>query len=268
MKVILITGLDGSGKTTFLNRIKDSAKPAACRIINIPHINIQQLKIDKDLYRVALFVNSLNYNADIQNIPQLKAVALFASMLLYGKILALIRQDAVETVFCERHPLIDTGVYARFYAEKLYPGSIEQSVLDRLDKKYESELSYLLNLLPSNSVDIKKGYTSSLIHFIYKLFYLEKKYDTENLKLIFKVSLPDELYFLQASPKLLFNRIKNRKLLEAHESIEVFKQLNKAYNKLFNELESKYAIEIELVNIEEAGAVDNLFAKLIQGIEY
>ncbi len=268
MKVILITGLDGSGKTTFLNRIKDSAKPAACRIINIPHINIQQLKTDKDLYRVALFVNSLNYNADIQNIPQLKAVALFASMLLYGKILALIRQDTVETVFCERHPLIDTGVYARFYAEKLYPGSIEQSVLDRLDKKYESELSYLLNLLPSNSVDIKKGYTSSLIHFIYKRFYLEKKYDTENLKLIFKVSLPDELYFLQASPKLLFNRIKNRKLLEAHESIEVFKQLNKAYNKLFNELESKYAIEIELVNIEEAGAVDNLFAKLIQGIEY
>ena len=116
MKVIILTGLDGSGKTTFLERIKEHSNPALCKIINLPHIDTEVLKQYTDLYETALFVNSLNRDADILKLPQLKAVALFASMILYREIFNLIKQEGVKTIFCERHPLIDPGIYARFYA--------------------------------------------------------------------------------------------------------------------------------------------------------
>jgi len=261
MKVILITGLDGSGKTSFLNRIKEHSNPALSQIINLPHINTETLKQNTDLYKAALFVNSLNQDADLLKLPQLKAVALFASMILYREIFELIKQKGVQTIFCERHPLIDSGIYARFYAEKLHPGSISLDVLSKLDEKYSSELQYLLSLLPEGIIESEPAYTSTFINFIYKWFHLDKKYDIESLKAIFNIDFPDKIYYLQASPEILYERIKNRKVLEAHESVEVFVKLDKAYMSLFNELNQVSTDKVEIINIENT---DQLFIVLKQ----
>lgn len=262
MKVILITGLDGSGKSTLLKRIESNILLDDYQILRLPKIDIEILKPNPQIFATASFINQLNDEADIKRVPQLKAVALFASMLLYRKLIDLATQAQKSIVYCERHPLIDTGIYAQFYAGKLAPGSISLEILSPFDQMYRKELEYLLNLLPDDVSVNHSGAITSFVNFIYQWFYIEKKTDIENLKKIFNVKLPDKIYYLQATPELLFERIKNRKILEAHESVEVFTLLDKSYKQLFTEIEASNANLIKIIDAANQTDLDYLYKKL------
>ena len=251
MKTILITGLDGSGKSTLLSKI--SERYQHIEIILLPEIDVQRISNDNNLKNAAIFINSLNKQADIKKIPQLKAIALFSSMLLYKKI--FLKIDKTKTVVIERHPLIDTGVYAAFYAEKLFSGSISDKVLEDIDKQYTEEIKYITELLPPEYQPHSIATSKSIVEFIYKFFHIENNYNIDKLKRLFNVGLPDKIYFLRAKPEILFERIKNRKVLEAHENIEVFRKLDAIYSNIFNELENK---QLNLVEEIDANKIENL----------
>jgi len=255
VKTILITGLDGSGKSTLLSKLEKNSTKKDVKIVLLPKIEEDNLKNNKQLYKVAKFVNYLNLEADVKKLPQLKAIALFSSMLLFKKINAQIIDKNTKTIFYERHPLIDTGVYARFYAEKLKPGSIAEYVLKELDNNFSQELDYILNLLPDKSIIDKTGKSRQLISFIFQKFHLEGKYDFKSLKQLFNIDLPDEIYYLKADADILFQRINKREILEAHESVEILGKLGTVYDALFNELNS---IKSGLVYFADANNLNNL----------
>lgn len=261
MKIVLITGLDGSGKSTLLEKIRKSKQISNYEIINLPVIQLDFLKNHKELYQAAQFINELNHESDMLKIPQLKAVALFASMLLFKKILSLVEQTNCKIVYCERHPLIDTGIYSQFYADKLFPGSIKKETLSLLDQKYEKELNYILQLIPETIFVRDTSAISTFLSFIYQWFHLEKKYNVDNLKKIFQVDLPDKIYYLEASPQILFSRIKNRKVLEAHESEQVFELLNNAYHHLFGKLNNGV---VKIINATSIDTLDKLYNQLVK----
>lgn len=262
MKIIVVTGIDGSGKSTLLSTLSNSTRHY--QVVTLPHINIDQLKGDDEMQRAAQFINQLNNEADIRKVPQLKALALFASMILFKPIVTMLKAAGHQIIFCERHPLIDTSIYAGFYAEKLYPGSIDQMVLDEIEIKYAAELSYLVQCIPNFVINDNLGICNAFIAFIYQWFYLDKKTSIENLKEIFKVDLPDQLYYLEASPEFLFNRIKDRKVLEAHESLAVFEKLEGAYKQLFHVLNERNKDLVQVVSSENKQCMVELQEKLLR----
>ncbi len=260
MKVILITGLDGSGKSTILERIAEQKKLDNVNTLLLPHIDLTQLVQGSELYQTASFVNNLSHEADVRKVPQLKAVALFASMLLFKELLALSNS---ELVFCERHPLIDSRIYARFYAQKLKPGSVSKEVSDNVDQLFHNELNYLLDLLPGNFHDKTVSPVKRFMQFIYEWFFIKNKTRLSDLKELFKVDLPDKIFYLDAKPEILFHRIKNRKVHEAHESVEVFELLNQAYHKLFDGLNHEHPGKIEIVDASTHENLNNFFENTI-----
>ena len=248
MQQILITGLDGSGKSTILQALLEK-KSSDFEIIFAPHFNLQSLSSSKNIYKVASFINALSYKSDSIKEPQLKAIALFSSMLLFQKIIQL-KKDNYELVYCERHPLIDSVIYAKFYAHKMNTPYNNQIYIQEIENTYNEELTYLLQLLPKEYVNVNFGPIENLKMFIYTWFHIESKTNVEELSQLFKVELPQKIYYLQAQPNVLFDRIKERKELEAHESVEVFEVLDKSYIELFKSL-SQTDIEIIDANLFE-----------------
>ena len=257
-KTTLITGLDGSGKSTILSKLSAYAKQNNFDIVLLPQIDTQKITGDLPLLKTAKFINNLSRESDIRKLPQLKAIALFASMLLCKNITRNIVGNTDKRLYFERHPLIDTGVYARFYAQKLIPESIDSEKLHDLDSQYPEALDYILRLLPKDSLTPKEGKSSQLFRFIYQHFHIEKQTEIEDLKALFQMELPEKIYYLKASPQILYDRIKKRKVLEAHESIPVFEQLGMVYDHLFEGINRKYPGKVTTVNANDIRELEKL----------
>ncbi len=262
MKITLITGLDGSGKSTLLSRLALQPALHTPAILYLPQIETDSLVQDILLCKTAHFVNALGKAADEQQIPALKGTALCAAMLLFGPLLAHTETQSFSSIFCERHPLIDSGVYARFYAEKLSPESLPPKILDSLDQQYRGELEYLLSLLPDEAIQPMTGQMATLMNTMYHWFFLEKKTSISALSSLFKVDLPDKIYYLRADTNVLFERIRHREHREAHESVTVLEKLGDAYDQLFDGLNLQKPGLVEIVNANQAANLDRLFEQL------
>ncbi len=260
MKTTLITGLDGSGKSSLMSKLASHFTSDKHIIINLPHSELEYFD-DKNLNSAALFIDKINTTADIKQIASLKALALICSVLLYKRILKHKASENTQAVYCERHPLIDTAVYATFYASKLNPEFVNADFLNTFETAYKSELEFILKPV-SDYLDTKNGQLTGLIAFLYDWFYLKNKNSAEELSTLFSINLPEKIYYLKATPELLFERIKQRNFREAHESVETFKQLDKVYDAVFKEIGTKYPVKIQYINADDTGNLDNLFMKL------
>jgi len=258
MQQIVITGLDGSGKSTILQALLEK-KNTEFEILFIPHFNLQSITDSMKIYKVASFINTLSYTSDKIKEPHLKAIALLSSMLLFHKIIEL-KKNTFHTIYCERHPLIDAAMYAQFYAHKMNTPIANQLYIKEIEATYKEELSYLLQLVPKEYVCKNSGLIENLKQFIYTWFHRESKTSIKELSQLFKVELPHKIYYLQAQPHVLFDRIKGRKELEPHENIEVFEFLDKTYMELFKRL---HQIDIEIIDANMFENLDSFKEKIL-----
>jgi len=263
MKTILITGLDGSGKSTILDKIKPNEESKSVEIINLPELRLDNLKKDEILYQTAKFVNDLNWQANEYKMTQLKAIALMTAMFLYKKLEQKARQKGIKHLVCERHPLIDTGIYAMFYAKKMVKGSIKKEKIRELDAQYAAELNFINEIAPKSlQLQFSLNSIDGIREFIYQKFAVELEETENNIASFFDLNFPDEIYFLNAEAEILFNRIQNRKQSEAHEQLLILEKLNKLYLNKFKKLEKDKKIKIEYINAENFEALDSFAQKL------
>ncbi|MEL7530540.1 MAG: hypothetical protein AAFN10_04490 [Bacteroidota bacterium] len=260
MKSTLITGLDGSGKSTLLKRLLALNQPD-WGFVFVPHIDLSRINSESPLHQFSKFVNILSEEADNKQIPQLKGLALFASMLLFHLLQDEELKEEKSRLFFERHPLVDTLVYAQFYAEKLHPAGVDKAILADLDSRFETELGYLLYLADAEAED-GQTMSAALLAFIYEAFHANP---IEDLAGLFCIELPDEIYFLEAESELLYSRIAERPVKEAHESVAVFELLAKAYEEILRSLENKGKIRISRINANETAQLDALYEHLANG---
>jgi thymidylate kinase len=265
MEYILITGLDGSGKSTILDALSEYRERDSFDIIRLPHIETKELEGNISLKNTSEFVNAMSHEADLIKVPQVKAIAIFASMLLFREISRHKSKPGIRTLYCERHPLIDTGVYARFYAEKMGKGNINTDLLHHIDRNYGSEIEFLINLIPSRYRINEKG-IYSLIRFITQWFFIDGKNDIANLTELFQVELPSKIYYLQARPEKLMKRLALRELHEAHESLEVLRALGHTYEKLFSDLSESRNDLVETIDANRTGPLFGLRERLLSSL--
>jgi thymidylate kinase len=262
MELILITGLDGSGKSTILNALEKRSRKSTFGVLHVPHIDSESISHDIKLKKVAAFVNAISLEADFLKIPQLKAIAIFSSMLLFKKLVEYKTTPGLTHIYCERHPLIDTGIYARFYAERMGKGRIDDTLLQRIDQAYSAEIDYLIRLIPAKLIPDKGRNIEALTDFITKWFFIEGRLDIKELKKLFNLELPAKIYYLRASPEILIHRLAARTIHEAHETVEVLEKLSAAYDKLFDELSAEYPSIVERIDAGNANTLNYLQDKL------
>ncbi len=257
IKTILIAGLDGSGKSTLFSKLVNSGR-SDIGILRSPAINVELFNSNHKLYKAAIFINWLNSEAESLKVPQLKAVALFTSMLIFKDLLAELEKQNFSTVFCERHPLIDMSVYAKFYADKMDPAKIPTPTLAEIDYNFNAELVYFTNTLKLKKADMPKGACYHILLFMYQWFYMEKKFQSNQLNELFLIDLPDKIYYLKADPEILIERIKRRKTLELHETPDALDILIPEFDRVIERAEAP----VEKVNANEVRNLDDIYEHL------
>jgi len=254
MKTILITGLDGSGKSTFFKELK-AKQGKETVIIELPKIDLHDLDKNIAIYPILSGINELSDYADRSKSPEAKALAFFGAMLCFHDLVSLKKKENTEFILCERHPLIDTAVYARFYSPKLNPEVINQHLTDDLDENFKSLLDYMVIKLP---VDFSFNYQSPsarLFQFIFEFFKEKTAPAIAELEKVFKVKLPDKVYFLQAPAEILFSRLSARKQLEPHETLSTLSKMKDVYESDLELMARYYDLPVTFV---DASSFDSL----------
>ncbi|HTL83285.1 MAG TPA: phosphotransferase [Bacteroidia bacterium] len=263
MRTILVTGLDGSGKSTFFRKLAE-ARIYGTDIIHVPHINLSSLEKGSALHNAASFINELGIESDEKKQPALKALSIFGAMLLFPR-LAYADREEKQIIFCERHPLIDTIVYAGFYAKYADPSGMSKEIFSSIDERYHEALEYLVALLPGEQ-KANGSLSSFLLSVIYHEFYEKKHTEHSTLKDFFGISLPDAIYFLDADASVLMNRLETRGRREPHEKKEVLTKLRVAYSEMLHALSKTGLCDVHFVNAEDFASLDRFATELIHSI--
>jgi len=258
IKTILLTGLDGCGKSTLFSKLQN-ATPGHVSLITLPHIDEDALPPHSAIRKQAQLLNQMSRQADENNWSDLKALALFGSMLLYEKLVQEMTIPLTRILICERHPLIDPLIYAKFYAERITPGYLKRERMDYYNTAYGELLTHVVGLLPIKS---EGDYAVDIFTFISETFNGAVVPD-EQIKELFKVELPDKVFFLKAAPGILFDRIAGRRVAEPHEKLQVLALLDKAYDTLFERIAEKYSTPVEYIDASAFEKLDIFYDRLL-----
>jgi thymidylate kinase len=261
IRTILITGLDGCGKSTLFSKLAGE-KPDHVALITLPHIDEDSLPRDSTIRKQAQLLNQMSRQADENNWSDLKALALFGSMLLYEKLVHEMCTPLTRILICERHPLIDPLIYARFYAERLTADHLKREKIDYYNTTYGELLVFITGLLPVKS---EGDYALEIFTFIRDTFKRTAVPDGQ-IKQVFKVDLPDKIFFLKAAPEILFDRIASRKISEPHEKLQVLDLLDKTYDGLFESISGQYNTSIEYIDAARFETLDKFYDRLLDEI--
>jgi thymidylate kinase len=218
VRTICITGPDGAGKTTLLNRLQLD-KTGQVGFLKAPVLEAELFLQNERIHKVCLFINWLYAEADNLKVPQLRSVALLASMLIYDDLLSEFEKQGVERVICDRHPFVDTAVYGRFYAHLMDPNLVPVATLAEIDYNFNAELFYFTSLLGLKKIDMPKGALYHLLQFMYNWFCVDKKFSMAEVSQLFKVRPPDEILYLRINPEVLRERVKQMSRVDAHNDV-------------------------------------------------
>ena len=153
IKTILITGLDGSGKSTLFSRL-EAENMEHITLVSPLYVDIDTLPDASSLKQPIQLLKSLSEEADTNKRDDIKAIVLFFAMVLFEKLVAEKTTKTTRLVICERHPLIDTFVYAQFYLPRLSSsGSMDFETLIYYTTKYEALFHFVLEQLPIENKD-------------------------------------------------------------------------------------------------------------------
>jgi len=251
-KIVVVTGLDGSGKSTFFSKLQKVQKPSVA-ILNVPEIDTELFESDAHLHDMGTFVNALSEHASTTQQPFIKAIALFSSMMLFHRLLEHIDTNEVSTILCERHPLIDTRIYAKFYAPKMDPSPLDPEALQELDELFSDKLTIILEEINAEKMHEESTISGTICRFIYDWFHIQQKVSIDDLSSLFKVDIPNHVYFLEADPAILIERISERKQIELHENKQILTQFRAVYHLVLENIESQTdssVLKIDAADIE------------------
>jgi len=234
MRTAIITGIDGTGKSTLINQLYvehkqiSSIKMFSCPSYHIiPGSGVEELSI--------LFEKINNLGNELKH-SDIKALGLFLQMSLYSCVLNKHKSQAdISLVISERHAILDTAVYGAFYAKRV-TGSID---INMWKPVIEKELEMLVPkgfeivenwILKVNEMTKEKNTFWNYTGFLKRLFSLPPEFIIADLSRYFQLEFPDEIIFLRIESELAVERLRQRnKQLELHETTLVLDALQQKY---------------------------------------
>ena len=161
-KIIVITGLDGSGKSTFHNELETNFN-SQMAILRLPTMDSEKFRSAPTLFMCCEMINELGERGDKEAQPGMKIIAMFSAVVLFNDLFNCLKDQNVSIIFCERHPLVDTYIYAKAYHKVMHPSNLSMEEAIEIDEKYDLLLSEITKRL---KIDFKDSTTKklSLIH--------------------------------------------------------------------------------------------------------
>lgn len=257
INMIVITGLDGSGKSTFLNQLEVHFDSDST-VFRLPTMDPEKFRTDPVLFECCEMINELGERGDNEGEPGMKIIAMFSSVLLFNDLFHCLSKQNVGVIFCERHPLVDTCIYAKVYHKVMHPSflSIEKAV--EIDEKYNLLLLEILRRLGIETSVSKVPKSHLVLNFLYDWFSDEANFTPQRVFELFEMRKPDEIFFLDAPAEVLFGRIQDRERKEYHENISALKQMRSFYHELL----PQFGTSVEIVDATNRIAPDELFERL------
>lgn len=245
MKTIVITGLDGSGKSTVFRCLEEQATQNQA-FLHLPFFKIDQLPSTFPYQKLCIALNEMGTLADKDQKPLLKIFSLFGSMMLFSKLEELARKEHKSVLFCERHPLIDAPIYAIAYHRFLQETYWNEADFHEMDHLYPIVWSTLIPLLPiSKELNVSPSF--SIFQLIAALLGT-KTPDIVQLKSVFKCQSPARIYFLDAPVETLLARLATRKVKEQHEEKEPLENMRKAYLGQLHQTKNTHIVPFETMD--------------------
>jgi thymidylate kinase len=245
MKTAIITGIDGTGKSTYIKQLyaeyagKSSAGFFACPSYHhLPGSQMDELSIIFE--KINSFGNEYKHN-------DIKALGLYLQMSLYSPVLKIFEASPdINIVISERNAIIDTVVYGSLYAKSI-TGNIEQAHWQPLLEKELDQLFPGAFQKVQEWINYLNGFTGeghsfwNYTGFLKKLFTSTPESIIENLCRFFNLALPDVICFLKIDPHVAIERLKQReKQLELHENPALLEALQMKYLSLLNLVKKLY----------------------------
>lgn len=239
--MIVITGIDGSGKSTLLSRM-ESTLGGKVKILRIPFIDSSKIKENEILFRTSELMNTLGEKADKNNDVSLKVITLFSSMILFDALADNMMEGGEFFIVAERHPLIDTPIYAKVYQKVLSPDLLDLKNAQSIEKEHPLEISFLKKQMSFDIQFSQKGFFYDLLSFLNSWFKNNDNDSVDRLDTLFNVKLPERVYFLDVDEKELENRISTREVKEYHENLEAFKMMRPMYLNYLKDLKVEFKL--------------------------
>lgn len=257
MKVNLITGADGTGKSTMLNRLAEEDVP----VLRIPNLDEEVYGHDPDLLAVVRFVHATGVMGDKQGIPGLKILSMFTSMVFFREFSEVFEGEGEELIFTERHPMVDTFVYGKVYHRAMSPGLLPIEIDEQIREAHPRAFFLLNRRLAITGLTFHA--LRDVLAYLNSLFGHPLKDQIRELAPVFGVDAPGMIYYLHADVEVLLERMSERSQLELHESENALKEITNMYERLFEITE----LSIQKVDMSTWKEADELYRKLMTEIK-
>lgn len=240
MKTISFLGIDGSGKTTLMRRLKEVAGERAAFLF-APDFHEIDGFARADESRA---LNELSRLADAYGDPGLKLSSLYLRMCLYGEAEAFLASTSRCASLCtERHPIVDSLTYLPVYAiaVKRSGARLEKSaeVMANIAREHPDVAVHVEAAVARRNSRLGLGCAriEQLAAYCIEFAAFGPEQFVKEVSRDFQTRLPDVVLYLEVSPEVAFERIRQRgKTLEAHESLDNLTRLDRLARSKLGEL--------------------------------
>ena len=128
---VAVVGIDGCGKSLIIAKMRDRLpRESSFEVVSCPDFHDNA---NAPMQTLSRQLKALSEAADIVGNPVIKASALYLRMTLYGPVERFYLDTyAPSVLMCERHPLIETLVYAPLYVRLAERSVRDDAALDRI----------------------------------------------------------------------------------------------------------------------------------------
>lgn len=253
---VAIVGIDGSGKSELITALTARASTSAVRAINCPNFHDG---FDGPLHQTSRHLAVLGAAADHAQNPVVKAATLYLRMTLFGPVERFVTQTyRPQLLLCERHPIIETLIYAPLYAR------VTQAARQVSSEDIESLLAAADAIAPGTSDSVARWQEVTAAHsgvggnLMTTLDEVVSILDTPlttamgSLANCFRTHLPEAIIWLDISVDEAMSRIRRRdETPELHENESTLKQLRKRYEVTLPQLKEMGTEVCRITNITD-----------------
>lgn len=269
---IAIEGIDGSGKSTVIDRLLTLISRQACsaRVMRCPAYHETT---DAPLADLSRALYRFSQCADTMGSFPLKTMALSLQMTLYGPIAGFLSQTLQpDILISERHAILAGMAYGPFYTtlmqQPLERAGLEEELSTRLET---SRAGTMLAIAGWVELEARRlGFSADFWTYYQHIVevFTSGAGLIERLAREYRTALPDVLILLDLKPDTAAARLKNRpaKIRELHETTDTLQVIQQQYYRIIEQLRAESPVQIHVIPAGEDAAISEIVQAVLDRI--
>ncbi|WP_421845111.1 hypothetical protein [Mycobacterium sp.] len=272
---VALVGLDGSGKSTIMARLRADTEQRFNDFTCLTCPDFHDTA-DGPMHALSRTMRQFSTCCDQIGSAEMKALSMYLQMTLYGPVERFFLDTFTPRVLvCERHPLIETFVYAPLYvllANTDWDGTaIEPAIRTAMDGLGASQFDDVVNWHAAESRRLGDSVTIwNRFADVAAAVQLDFPTAMAEFSRRYRTTLPDVVLWLDVPPEQAAQRCRERSARserETHETPEFLAFLRTQYEKVREDVAQTFPqVRFRVIDTsDEAGLDDSLQACLTEG---